>query len=691
MSSMAAAEPVRSSLPPLRVALIGCGKMGKHHLRAINASGRAVVVGIADPAASEEELRPLIGDAIIVATAAEMLARAKPDVVHIVTPPGTHAGMAMLALEAGAHVYIEKPFTPTRQEADQILAFAATKGLTVCAGHQVLFERPALAAREQLASLGRVVHVESYFSFKMVRRTITPVEQLKDILPHAVYPVVDQLRAAEPTHTGAIEIAGVTVDADGDLYALLKLGRATAVVMVTLNGRPVEQYQTIVGTKGSMRADYIGGFLAPLVGPGTGPGVLLTPFRRAWSTSIGTVKGVTKLIRGGSYPGLRTLVQRCYEAIQQRTVPPISPQSILDTVDLCERLGATLDVAERRHEDAARATLAERAAALTPLAPGAKCVLVTGGTGLLGRPLAEALRQAGYAVRVLARRVPPFSRRVPDVEYLPSDLSRPLDPALMQGVDFVVHGAAETAGGREDHQRNSIDATRNVLNAAADAGVRAAVHVSSLAVIKTSREMGRALDESVPLDAGHMGRGPYVWGKAESEVVALQVGAERGIGVRIVRPGPLVDFGAYNPPGRLGRELGPIYVAMGPKRGALSVCDVSTAARVIRSYVERFDAAPPILNMVEAPPPTRQDLMARYTKDRPDLRVLWFPGWLLRAISGPLKLVQRYGMGSKAPVDIAAAFAGERYDAALAARVIAAAGPPAASRPQAAAARDRQA
>jgi hypothetical protein len=144
--------------------------------------------------------------------------------------------------------------------------------------------------------------------------------------------------------------------------------------------------------------------------------------------------------------------------------------------------------------------------------------------------------------------------------------------------------------------------------------------------------------------------------------------------VRIIRPGPLVDYAAYHPPGRLGRELGPVFVAIGPKRGALSVCDVSTAARVVRSYLQDFDAAPPMLNLVEAPPPTRIELLERYRRDRQDLGAFWFPAWLLRVLSSPLKLLQRVVLRSKEPVDVAAAFASERYDTALAARVIASAG-----------------
>lgn len=678
---MAADTPARPGT--LRVGLIGSGRMGRHHLRAMRASGLATIVGVADPAASTEELRSLLpADVVIVASAAELLERARPDVLHVVTPPSTHADLAAVAIEAGCHVYIEKPFAPTRVEAERVFSLAAERRVKVCAGHQVLFEAPALAMRDALGEIGRVVHVESYFSFKMVRRTITAVEQVKDILPHAVYPVVDQLRAGTGLHEAPIEVVGMSLDASGEAYALLRLGSVTAVVLVTLNGRPIEQYQTIVGTNGSLRADYIGGGMAKLVGPGTGPGVLLTPYRRAFHTIAGTTRGVTRLIFGESYPGLRTLVKLFYESIQHNTAPPLTPRSIVDTVAVCERIGRELDAVELVHENTAETRLLEKEAALPRVRSDRGIVLVTGGTGLLGKRIAEELRLSGLPVRVVARRVPPFSRRVAGVEYVPSDLAKGIDPTLLQGIGTVVHCAAETAGSKEDHQRNSVDATRRLLQASAQAGVTRVVHISSLAVLKTSREMGRALDEGVPVDAGSLGRGPYVWGKAESEILARQFGAELGLQVKVIRPGPLVDYAAYHPPGRLGRELGPLFVAMGPKRGPLSVCDVSTAARVIRSYLENFDEAPPVLNLVEAPPPTRRELLARYVSGRPDLSVLWFPAFLIRALAGPFKLVQRVSLGSKQPVDIAAAFASERYQADLAARTIERAGASAGPRPQ---------
>jgi predicted dehydrogenase/nucleoside-diphosphate-sugar epimerase len=659
----------------LRVGLIGSGKMGLHHLKAMTASGRAVIVGIADPAASEEDLRPLIpAEAIIVSDAAQLFERAKPQVVHIVTPPSTHTSLAEQAIKAGCHVYIEKPFTPTRAEAEHLFALAAAHGVKVCAGHQVLFEAPALAVWDALPEIGRLVHIESYFSFKMVRRTITPVDQVKDILPHAVYPVVDQLRAGTGDAESPIEVVGMSLEADGDAYVLLRLGRVTAVVIVTLNGRPVEQYQSIVGTNGSLRADYIGGGLAKLVGPGTGPGVLLTPFRRAFRTLTGTTRGVARLLTGGTYAGLRTLAKRFYESILDGSAMPLSPRSIIDTVAICEHVGQALDAIEHTAEAAARTRLAAAEVAMPALAAGHPGVLVTGGTGLLGRRICEELRHAGFPVRVVARRVPSYTRRVAGVEYAAADLARGIDATILQGIGSIVHSAAETAGGKEDHRRNSIEATRQLLTAAAAAGVKQVIHISSLAVLKTSREVGRALDESVEIDPASIKRGPYVWGKAESEIVAQKVGAELGLQVKIIRPGPLVDYTAYHPPGRLGRELGPLFVAMGPKRGALSVCDVTTAARVIRSYLEDFASAPPVLNLVEAPAPTRRELLSRYQSARPDLSVVWFPAILLRGLSGPLKLLQRVALGAKQPIDVAAAFASERYRTDLAAKTIGRAG-----------------
>ena len=112
------------------------------------------------------------------------------------------------------------------------------------------------------------------------------------------------------------------------------------------------------------------------------------------------------------------------------------------------------------------------------------------------------------------------------------------------------------------------------------------INISSVAVLKPGP---RVLREDSPVDRGNLSRGPYVWAKAEAEAIALERAATGGLEVRTIRLGPLVDFNDYTPPGRLGRDVARLFVAMGSRGNALSVCDVHTAASVIRYYAENFD------------------------------------------------------------------------------------------------------
>jgi nucleoside-diphosphate-sugar epimerase len=90
-------------------------------------------------------------------------------------------------------------------------------------------------------------------------------------------------------------------------------------------------------------------------------------------------------------------------------------------------------------------------------------------------------------VRVLSRREPAHWDAEPGVEYCVTNLARPIPPGLIAGAKAVIHAAAETAGGWEQHQANSLDATEQMIRAAAAAGVKRFLHVSSPAVRASSR------------------------------------------------------------------------------------------------------------------------------------------------------------------------------------------------------------
>jgi predicted dehydrogenase len=80
-----------------------------------------------------------------------MLAREKPDLVDICTPPRTHAKLAVQAIEARCHVLIEKPMAMDVAECDTIIDAAREAGVKICVAHSDLFYYPFMKARELVA------------------------------------------------------------------------------------------------------------------------------------------------------------------------------------------------------------------------------------------------------------------------------------------------------------------------------------------------------------------------------------------------------------------------------------------------------------------------------------------------------------------------------------------------------------
>jgi predicted dehydrogenase len=100
----------------------------------------------------------------------EMLREARPDVVHITTPPQSHFDLGKQCLDAGAHVYIEKPFTLYTAQTEELIRLAEQKNLKLTAGHDDQFSHVARRMRELVRSGylgGAPVHMESYYCYDL--------------------------------------------------------------------------------------------------------------------------------------------------------------------------------------------------------------------------------------------------------------------------------------------------------------------------------------------------------------------------------------------------------------------------------------------------------------------------------------------------------------------------------------------
>ncbi|MBK6420787.1 MAG: Gfo/Idh/MocA family oxidoreductase [Gemmatimonadetes bacterium] len=642
--------------------------MAQHHARAVARCGvPARVVGVVDPSPdAQAAMRAIAPDAAGFATLPEALAALRPEVVHIVTPPATHAALARTALEAGCHVYVEKPFVEHGAEARALLDLAAARGRLVCAGHQLLHEDPSRVARDLRPAIGRLVHVESYFSFRTVRRTpdgrapLRPDLQLLDILPHPVYVL---LAALDGEADGPTELAAVEVGPPGTVHALIRRGGISGTLTVSLQARPVESFLRLTGTNGTINADYVRGTVQRLIGPGTsGLEKLFAPYQIARQLVSGTTRAMAKRFLGGqrSYPGLAELFGLFYGAIRAGTASPVSPDNIADTVAFCERIGAALAAYAEQSRP--------RPADTRPARAGR--VILTGGTGFLGRATTKALVAAGHPVTVLARRTPAPWDQLAGVDYRDVDLGQPIDPAHFAGGTAVIHAAAETAGAWEQHQRNSIDATRHVLTAAHAAGIRDVIHVSSVAVLAQPRA-GQAIRDDAPLKADSRASGPYVWGKLESERLALSLAAELGLQLRVARPGAIVDYTEFDPPGRLGKRVGGFFVAVGSPGQRLGVVDVTFCGEALAWMLDHPSEAPKVINILEPTLPSKRDLIAQLRRTNPDLTVLWLPFLILHPLSWTAILLQKVLRPGRPAMNVASVFSVDRWDNTLSTRLAA--------------------
>lgn len=209
----------------------------------------------------------------------------------------------------------------------------------------------------------------------------------------------------------------------------------------------------------------------------------------------------------------------------------------------------------------------------------AETVFVTGGTGMVGANLARRLIEDGHRVRLLVRaRLHPFLEHLP-YQPVPGDLAD-LDAldAGMAGCSQAYHVAGAVSYRVRDRRRlfeTNVHGTRNVLAAAARAGVKRIVHTSSTAAVGMSERPHQVLDETTPFDR-RFESDPYMWTKhlAEREVVRA---AEGGLDAVIVNPSTIYGSGdVYRTTSSIFRSLkdGRVFAAPPGGNSVVSVDDV---------------------------------------------------------------------------------------------------------------------
>jgi predicted dehydrogenase len=166
----------------LRYGVIGVSGIGKYHIQRLLEDERVELTALVD-----------VDQASLGAAASALKVRSFPDyramldadvvdAVSIATPHHLHAEIGLACLEAGVHIFLEKPFANRLSEVDAMLAAARDRNLKICVGHQYRLHRSPQTMKRIIESgqLGRIMQVlwtwnefrpESYYGRDPWRRT----------------------------------------------------------------------------------------------------------------------------------------------------------------------------------------------------------------------------------------------------------------------------------------------------------------------------------------------------------------------------------------------------------------------------------------------------------------------------------------------------------------------------------------
>jgi predicted dehydrogenase len=355
----------------LKVGIVGCGKIADAHAGQIGRIAGCEIVGVCDrePLMARQlwERFPIKG---YFGDVNELLQEAKPDVVHITTSPESHFDLARLCLEAGCHVYVEKPFTLFEEDARTLISLAEDKRLKITAGHDDQFTHVARRMRALVEGGyigGRPLHMESDYYYELgptayagallgdkkhwVRRL--PGKLLQNVISHGIARIAEHMTSESPqviAHGFAspfLRSVGETEIVDELRVIISENERTTAYFTFSSQMRPVlhqfrvygasnglildHDHETLIKLRGKRYTSYAEKFVPPV------------NFARQYLGNLKT--NLETFLRRDFHmkSGMKYLIENFYRSIVEDTPLPIPYREIILTARIMDSIFAQLN------------------------------------------------------------------------------------------------------------------------------------------------------------------------------------------------------------------------------------------------------------------------------------------------------------------------------------------------------------
>jgi len=342
----------------MRVGVIGCGGVSGRHIAPIRRLTGVEIVGVAD--IDEERAREIahrFGIRYVYRDAAAMLRERPPDVVHVLTPPQSHKEMSIQAMEAGCHVFVEKPMALNVKEADEMIAASRHHRVTLGICHNHLFNPAVMEAKELVTrgAIGKVVGVETYWRVfsgidsgryqKTQWLYELPGGAMHEPSPHPVYLLMEFLKTLQVNSAMSKQIGSHLPVYPDDLCVLFDGESGFGCMSLSTATSPKIRILTVRGTDMTIHVNMANNTLVKFRRDGFEGKIpkALENLDHILQLLSKTITNTLGTLRGRRTTGHGVLIEKFYESLRNGTDPPVTGEDGRAVVAVLDQIWAKLD------------------------------------------------------------------------------------------------------------------------------------------------------------------------------------------------------------------------------------------------------------------------------------------------------------------------------------------------------------
>lgn len=609
----------------MRIGIVGCGLNSDYHINFARDYPEIEITGVMDKDQEKaQKCAAKYGIKKFFHSLKELMDGEKPDALHIITPPNTHYLLAKEAIQLKCHVLIEKPITLNSEEAKELYNLAEENGVMVCTMHNHFFDPCMMKANDLIKEgrVGKIINVESYYGLntrinafrKYPRPDVLPWFYslpggvFHDFMPHPLYVMLPY--TGRPLEIKVMEKSfnELPQNISDELRILIDGEKCFGTLIFSFAAKPHLHFLRIYGTKMMVNVDFntMTTTLHPLSHLPKAAQKATYNLSESWQLFSSTVSNVWNFGRGRlkPYQGMKTLTHRFYDAIQGKGEVPVSKDEALMVIETMDGIWKQIKNTRLNFDP----IIPNKISDIKEERPK---ILVTGATGFLGKRVVEILVQKGYPVRALARKLSNIEKlKKLNVEIYFGDVAsiESLKP-VFEGIDFVIHAAADTAGTEEDGQISTIQGTKNIVNLCEQFKIKKLVYISSCNVYGVADyRTEQIVTEESSLERFPIKRGPYTYSKLKAEEIVREAMEKRIVTIVCLRPGTIFGPGGEIFTPMMGFGFGQkLFAIIGGGKFVLPLVYIDNLVEAILAAINNEAVAGGIFNVVDTDKLTKKD------------------------------------------------------------------------------------